>query len=158
MRTSLDAVPTCKRIQDIAIDSIEGNVATYIDTGTNGDLVDPSSLLYIGGEEIVAANICAKDGTLFLGNIELKRPNINNIKDFAYNVKSSEVKTNTIAQELTSVSPWPYSYYNGLNTQAAGFKNREWYRIGLQAQYNNGKWSEPVFIKDYQVSTTDSYP
>ena len=158
MRTSLDAIPTCKRIQDIAIDSIEGNTATYVDTGTNGDLVDPSSLLYIGGEEIVATNICAKDGTLFLGNIELKRPNINNIKDFAYNIKSSEVKTSTITQELTYVSPQPYNYYNGLNTQAAGFKNREYYRIGLQAQYNNGKWSEPVFIRDYQVSATGPYP
>jgi hypothetical protein len=42
---------------------------TFTDNGTVGDIVDPSSLLYKGGEEVKASNICAKDGTLFLGNI-----------------------------------------------------------------------------------------
>lgn len=154
-RTSLDAVPTCKRVQDIPLDSVSGSKATYIDTGMSGDTVDPSSLLYIGGEEIKAGSLCCKDGTLFLGNLTLSRPNINNIKDFTTNIRSSVAYTASLATNLTSVSTnSQYQYANGLNTQAAGFKNREYYRIGLQAQYKNGKWSEPVFIRDYKVDST----
>lgn len=44
----------------------------YVDTGTAGEIIDPTLLLYIGGKEIVASSMCSKDGTLFLGNIELK--------------------------------------------------------------------------------------
>lgn len=155
-RTSLDVVPTCKRIQDIPIDSLQGSSkATYIDTGTSGDIVDPSSLLYIGGEEIKAGSLCCKDGTLFLGNLTLSRPNINDIENFTTNIDSSTISTSTIPVSLTSVSTSSqYKYANGLNTQAAGFKNREYYRIGLQAQYKNGKWSEPIFINDYQVGSS----
>lgn len=157
-RTSIDAVPTCKRIQDIALDSIQGNKVSYIDTGTNGDTIDPTSLLYIGGEEIVANSICTKDGTLFLGNIEIKRPSITTIKNFEYNIKESAKRnlgTSSKEVNITAVnidrnnSFYPYS--NGLNTQTAGFKVGEYYRLGLQAQYKNGKWSEPVWIEDYQI-------
>jgi len=158
MRTSLDATPVCKRLIDIAIDSLSGGTAKYIDTGTNGSNVDPTSLLYIGGEEVVAKNLCAKDGTLFLGNLKINRPNITAISNFVYNIQSSpSVSTVTKTNSLTSVTSSNYAYANGLNTQAAGFKNREYYRLGFQAQYKNGKWSEPIFIKDYQVSNS-RYP
>ena len=162
-RTSIDAVPTCKRIQDIAIDGISGSTATYTDTGTNGDIIDPTALLFIGGEEVVAQSMCAKDGTLFLGNIEIKRQAISSIKNFTYNIKNSKssVTKSTKSVDLANASYASngYSYASGLSTQSAGFKNREYYRLGIQAQYKNGKWSEPVWIGDCQMSydSTD-YP
>lgn len=163
-RTSLNATPICKRIQDIELDSISGNTATYTDTGTNGSNVDPTSLLYIGGEEVVAQNMCTKDGALFLGNLEIKRPSISDLRGASGNAltvlaKNLTPATSHQAVTLTPVSPTYSSYpqVNGLNTQAAGFKNREYYRLGFQAQYKNGKWSEPIYIKDHQVSDS-TYP
>jgi hypothetical protein len=162
-RTSIDAVPTCKRLHDAALDSIQGSTVKYTDTGTNGDIIDPTSLLYIGGEEIVANSIGSKDGTLFLGNIEIKRPSITAIRGFTSNmgqsVSKGKVSTSHKNVALTKVGGSSfYTYYNGLNIQAAGFKNREYYRLGIQAQYKNGKWSEPVWIGDYQANAGTNYP
>jgi hypothetical protein len=80
-RTSVDATPICKRIQDIAIDGLEtipnvGLKASYIDIGTTGDEVDPTELFYKGGETISALTLEQKDNTLFLGNINITRPQI----------------------------------------------------------------------------------
>nr|DAG97184.1 MAG TPA: stabilization protein [Crassvirales sp.] len=36
-------------------------------------LVDPTYLLYAGGEELIPSTFAYKDGTLFMGNIHLKR-------------------------------------------------------------------------------------
>lgn len=152
LRTSIDATPVCKRIQDIALEG--ASTVSYVDNGISGDDIDPASLLYIGGEEIVAQSICAKDGTLFLGNLKIKRPSISTIPNFVTNIRKSldSVSTETMEVTLKSVSTSSnYIYSNGLNTQAAGFKNREYYRLGIQAQYKNGKWSEPIWIGDYQV-------
>ena len=159
-RTSLNGTPICKRVQDIAIDGISNNTISYTDTGVNGDNVDPTSLLYIGGEEVVAKDICTKDGTLFLGNIQIKRPSISAISGFTTNIQDSlsSVSIGTKNVTLSLVSSGDYYQVNGLNTQAAGFKNREWYRLGLQAQYKNGKWSEPVFIGDKQMSKNGANP
>ena len=46
---------------------------TYTDNGLSGDSVDPTELLYIGGEEVVFGTMAQKDNTLFLGDIETKR-------------------------------------------------------------------------------------
>lgn len=47
--------------------------ATYTDSGTSGDSIDPTELLYIGGEEVVFGTMAQKDNTLFLGDIQMKR-------------------------------------------------------------------------------------
>lgn len=148
MRTSINTVPTCKRVQDIELRGISS--VTFVDNGTIGDIVDPTSLLYKGGEEITAQSICTKDGTLFLGNIKLKRQDINSISEVVDRVRNTAGNASIGDRPvyLTSVFTEGYIYSNGLNTQAAGFKTGEYYRIGFQAQYKNGKWSDPVFIGD----------
>lgn len=166
-RTSHDAVPTCKRLQDISLKDLSNEVTvTYIDNGTSGDTVDPSSLLYKGGEEIMASSMTSKDGTLFLGNISFQRPSIQNIivengTTFKEHVKKEGNNNATTATQdviLPVTSSGPYKYSNGLDSYTAGFKNNEYYRLGIQAQYKNGKWSEPVFIKDYKVDSEQLYP
>lgn len=152
LRTSINAAPVCKRVQDIALEGT--STVSYVDTGVNGDDIDPTSLLYIGGEEVIAQSICTKDSTLFLGNLKINRPSISTIPGFVTNIQNSLGSVSTVSKKitLTSVSTSAnYVYSNGLNTQAAGFKNREYYRLGIQAQYKNGKWSEPVWIGDYKV-------
>ena len=34
----------------------------------------------------------------------------------------------------------------------SGFKAGERYRVGVQFQYKNGKWSEPIFIDDILIT------
>lgn len=79
-RTSLNGTPLVKRIQDIAIDSSivddDDYSVSFLDTGTTGDTIDPTELLYKGGEEISAETIAQKDGTLFLGNIKFLRESL----------------------------------------------------------------------------------
>jgi len=72
-RTSINATPVVKRLIDIKTDT---SPITYIDRGIDGDIIDPTLLLYIGGEKIIAGTLNQKDNTLFLGNLKIERPPI----------------------------------------------------------------------------------
>ena len=165
-RTSLNATPICKRVTDIDLSGISGNTITYTDTGTNGDNVDPSTLLYIGGEEITAQTLAQKDGTLFLGNISIKRPDVLDEKTLIHKSFNDKINSNgdTDTESIvkftnsndqgTIVSTGSIPYVNTIDF--SGLKSKEYYRFGLQFQYKTGKWSEPIWIKDAQVK--EVYP
>lgn len=138
-------------------------VPSYIIIDNNlGELVDPTYLLYVGGEDILSNTMTHKDGTLFFGNVQLTRPSIeeqikssllldpkNKVVKNHINIKESY---RTITSDI-SIQGSYYNYHNSLDTSySAGFKAGEYYRLGLQFQYKNGKWSEPVYLGDYQVS------
>lgn len=162
-RTSLNGTPICKRLQDIKIGN--QNTLTYVDTGTNGDIVDPTSLLFLGGEEIKAEAICQKDGSLFLGNITLERPSLTfSIKSSleAYFSTNRTTPYNTTSSShleyeqreckctrITTSGDFPYA--STLVENCAGFKKDEYYRLGVQFQYKTGVWSEPVWIMDHKI-------
>ena len=172
LRTSKDAVPLAKRIQDI---EIAGNTKlTYIDNGLAGETIDPTELLYKGGETIKAKTIEQKDDTLFLGNLTLTRPSLT-IKNTILNdnrvTKDNPLANSNVEAVLTkrffklgSGNPMPC--VNTLNSSsestvepyqgAACFKSREYYRLGVQFQYKNGKWSEPCWIGDKQCNVVPS--
>ena len=121
----------------------------YIDNGTLGETIDPTQLLYIGGEDIIAGTITAKDNTLFLGNIELKQLSVDNelktlIKNINITSQSKDLKNDE--KSLDS-----YHYSNIFINDYSYFKSGEHYRLGVQLQYKNGKWSEPIFINDYTI-------
>ena len=153
----------------------------YIDTNTEGTIEDVTKLLYLGGESIKAKTINAKDGTLFLGNIEIQRPSVADIQDKVLEknevtVASPLIKsTNNI---LCTMKRRPYSlvnkgemgYINTLSCPeevydndnnlvpyqgASCFKSNEYYRLGLQFQYKTGKWSDPIWIGDKQWVSND---
>lgn len=172
LRTSKDAVPLAKRVQDI---EITGNTKlTYIDNGLAGETIDPTELLYKGGETIKAKTIEQKDDTLFLGNLTLTRPSLT-IKNTILNdnrvTKDNPLANSNVEAVLTkrffklgSGNPMPC--VNTLNSSsestvepyqgAACFKSREYYRLGVQFQYKNGKWSEPCWIGDKQCNVVPS--
>lgn len=140
-----------------------------IDDGTIGEDVDPTELLYKGGESIKAQTIEQKDGTLFFGNIQITRPPIN-IKDDilrangvtkASPLASSNVTAVTCERPYLLASSTPFAYMStltGPETEyyqgAQAFKSREYYRLGVQFQYKNGRWSEPCWIGDKQCNVT----
>lgn len=123
---------------------------TYTDNGSSGDSVDPTELLYIGGEEVVFGTMAQKDNTLFLGDIETKRKTLDSTIRSYFKGKSI-----TFSTYNKSISPpeakgyYPYSNQLKMNSyQFKTFKYLEYYRFGIQAQHYTGKWSEPIWIND----------
>ena len=150
-RTSIDATPIVKIVTDIEITG--SNEITYVDTGLTGSNIDPTKMLYIGGESIIAGTIAEKDNTLFLGNIELNRKSIpDELKDA---LRKQVVTIGTRRIELKSVddSEAIYEYNNQLPVgNTASFKIGDFYRLGVQFQHKTGKWSEPLWIRDLEIT------
>lgn len=174
LRTSLNGVPIVKRIQDIPLDSNVKGPITFIDDGLKGDNIDPTELLYKGGEVIKSKSITQKDNTLFLGNISISRehPNIaesiltyTGITD-TNNIANENLSTSSIRRLFSLNSPLNFSdhldtkyvyspnYLQNLEDRAPFFKSREYYRLGIQFQHESGKWTEPYWIGDKQCNYT----
>lgn len=94
----------------------------------------------------------AKDNTLFLGDIKHLR-----MEAFKPYKDSSKVATLRNAISWSGYQANKKANDDGSNHQyglpgsmfdAPGFKYGEYYRCGIQLQYKNGKWSEPIFLKD----------
>lgn len=129
--------------------SFGNNKVFYTDNGTTGDTIDPTELLYIGGEEVIFGTMTQKDNTLFLGDITLKRRLLDStIRDYF------KGKAPTFASTKSVDSPIPAGYYpyeNQLKSNSLNFKTfkyLETYRLGVQFQHYTGKWSEPIWIND----------
>ena len=164
MRTSVNGTPICKRVQDVSTKNIKNGTITFLDTGTIGDNIDPTELLYKGGEEIIAGTMEQKDGTLFFGNIGITRKPIsdfesavqNNIINFSSDYRTiypDVISTKEIypySNQLTSYSDIIDSGSDETITTlpCGGFKRGETYRLGVQFQYKTGKWSDPIYYRD----------
>lgn len=128
---------------------------TYTDNGSSGDSVDPTELLYIGGEEVVFGTMAQKDNTLFLGDIEIKRKILDStIRNY---FKGKNIIFSTYNKSISSPEAkgyYPYSNQLKMNSyQFKTFKYLEYYRFGIQAQHYTGKWSEPIWINDVRNTT-----
>lgn len=147
-RTSINATPTCKIVTDLAIP--ESGDINYTDNGISGSTIDPTELLYVGGEEVVFGTMAQKDNTLFLGDIENKRKVLSqNIRNF---FREKSITFNSYTKSISSPEPkgyYPYDNQLKMNSyQFKTFKYLEYYRFGIQAQHYTGKWSEPIWIND----------
>jgi hypothetical protein len=172
LRTSIDATPLCKVVADLEITDSEVSI---IDTGTIGYTIDPTDLLYVGGEVIVAGTLNHKDNTLFLGNIKVNKLDAGSLKvpafqdktiaellrygqgverdiTFEYSNFGDFGKENVIRiNDKTSTGDYPYK--NQLDEPSSCvkvFKYGETYRFGVQFLHNSGKWSSPVWIGDIE--------
>lgn len=148
-RTSINATPDIRRVVDLA-PPINIAKVTYTDNGSSGDSVDPTELLYIGGEEVVFGTMTQKDNTLFLGDIETKRKTLDStIRSY---FKGKSITFSTYNKSISSPEAkgyYPYSNQLKMNSyQFKTFKYLEYYRFGIQAQHYTGKWSEPIWIND----------
>ena len=79
-----------------------------------------------------------------------------------YPLITSNIKYSLAKRPFTVISKDPLCYLNTLSCGedkdyegASTFKGGEYYRLGLQFQYKNGKWSEPCWIGD---AHNDKYP
>ena len=160
-RTSVNATPICKRVQDICLQDLEKKEGSdvyevsFIDTGTSGDSIDPTELLYKGGEVATAYTLEQKDNTLFLGNLTIARPQLTS-ELTEHITNDTQVFQGSRTIYVPSVSTGSYIYSNQLNsftdsgkkrsTSCAGFKTGDVYRLGVQFQYKTGKWTDPVVL------------
>lgn len=152
-RTSLDTVPNVRIVSDINLkNNASTNTFTISDNGVIGSTFSPEALLFIGGDELILGTISHKDNTLFAGNIKLKTPST---KDIQNELLSNPVKVNiTTKTENVILNPpgnyspiyqyIPYTLSRDSN-QIKHWKKGETYRFGFQAQYKNGKWSDPIY-------------
>lgn len=164
-RTSLDATPTVRRVVDLPVTVVNGKIqeVSFTDDGTKGELVDPSMLLYIGGKSVVPQTMEHKDGVLFFGNYKENGSLVpDDVKKACRYIAGEEDYTGLKVEFTNAIDNkhfdmgkdvGNYSYKSGLTenlSKISTFKNREYYRFGVQAQKATGEWSEPIFIGDWQ--------
>ena len=150
-RASIDATPNVLNVVDLPINAANvraGETLTYTDNGTIGTSVDPTELLYVGGEEVVFGTMTQKDNTLFLGNADIKRKLVG--PDIINSIKGGNISFNQryVGNYIRTAGYYPYKNSLYLGSKIKSFKYLEWYRFGVQFQYKNGKWSEPIWIND----------
>lgn len=146
IRTSQDAIPTCKRVVDLEINS---NDIVYVDNGTTGDIIDNTELLYLGGNTICPNTFEQKDGTLFMGNYTINNNDIS--KETAINIRNLLGSKLGFKYRATSISyKGKNDYYNYegqlCESDVAGFKYMEWYGVAIQFQNKNGRFSSPIYL------------
>lgn len=145
-------------------------ITTVIDNGSVGETIDATKLLFIGGEPVAPATFTAKDNTLFLGNITLKRPSIGNLMvndktitdTFRDLVGDNDVPLQNKPSDDISVGSgdWFYDYIinnNRPSTSLRRFKRGETYRLGIIAQHETGIWSDVVWIGDYENTVVPQF-
>ena len=147
---------------------------SMVDNGVIGDTVDPTELLYKGGTTIIPKTLEQKDGTLFFGNYKLQRNSLANIKvGTGQEEKTLEaaLKKVTIREDLRNIQvksafSSDYAYGNQLtafdiddkrSVPCGGFKSGEYYRLGIQFQYKDGSWSEPIHLEDHKVTRKPAF-
>ena len=169
-RTSINSTPVVKRVSDlpIRISNEPLNEVSFTDTGLIGDSIDPTELLYKGGEQVVAGTMTQKDGTLFLGNLTLSRPHIDSdiTRDFDREAEITQGTRAIYMPQEPSTYDLENTYANQLtaydseemtnSVPCGGFKRGDYYRCGVQFQYKTGRWSDPIFIKDQDIINSPS--
>ena len=154
-RTSLNAVPTVRRVVDLPVVNYP---ITFTDDGSAGELVDPTIMLFVGGKTIIPQAMGHKDNTLFFGNYQEQGSIVSSaIKSLCKNAPISFSRSKSL--EMAKEAGY-YSYKSSLTKsldKISTFKYLEWYRFGIQAQKATGEWSEPIYIKDLKNELPINY-
>ena len=154
-RTSLNAVPTVRRVVDLPVVNYP---IIFTDDGSAGELVDPTIMLFVGGKTIIPQAMSHKDNTLFFGNYQEQGSIVSSaIKSLCKNAPISFSRSKSL--EMAKEAGY-YSYKSSLTKsldKISTFKYLEWYRFGIQAQKATGEWSEPIYIKDLKNELPINY-
>lgn len=122
---------------------------SFIDNGSIGDIIDPTELLYLGGNTICPNTFEQKDGTLFIGNYTINNNDISEetaikIRNFLGNKLGFKYRATSISYKGKN----DYYNYEGQLSESdvAGFKYMEWYGVAIQFQNKNGRFSSPIYL------------
>jgi hypothetical protein len=122
---------------------------SFIDNGSIGDIIDPTELLYLGGNTICPNTFEQKDGTLFIGNYTINNNDIS--EETAIKIRNLLGNKLGFKYRATSISyKGKNDYYNYegqlSESDVAGFKYMEWYGVAIQFQNKNGRFSSPIYL------------
>ena len=132
------------------------NQAQFYDDG-RGEIVDGTKLLFLGSGILIPETISSKDNTLFIGNIK-RDYNYFNFKEIRKIFKdatldTTHLLTKCLVEEDGNNLTYNYENYLKLGSQnIKGFKYLDTYRFGVQFKDKYGNWSDPIFIKDFQIT------
>lgn len=127
----------------------EKAVISFIDNGSIGDIIDPTELLYLGGNTICPNTFEQKDGTLFMGNYTINNNDISEETAIKIrNLLSSKLGFKYKATSISYKGKNDYYNYEGQlgESDVAGFKYMEWYGVAIQFQNKNGRFSSPIYL------------
>lgn len=122
---------------------------SFIDNGSIGDIIDPTELLYLGGNTICPNTFEQKDGTLFIGNYTINNNDISEETAIKIrNLLSSKLGFKDKATSIFYKGKNDYYNYEGQlgESDVAGFKYMEWYGVAIQFQNKNGRFSSPIYL------------
>ena len=122
---------------------------SFIDNGSIGDIIDPTELLYLGGNTICPNTFEQKDGTLFIGNYTINNNDISEETAIKIrNLLSSKLGFKYKATSISYKGKNDYYNYEGQlgESDVAGFKYMEWYGVAIQFQNKNGRFSSPIYL------------
>lgn len=122
---------------------------SFIDNGSIGDIIDPTDLLYLGGNTICPNTFEQKDGTLFIGNYTINNNDISEETAIKIrNLLSSKLGFKYKATSIFYKGKNDYYNYEGQlgESDVAGFKYMEWYGVAIQFQNKNGRFSSPIYL------------
>lgn len=149
-RTSLNTTPICRIVGDININN--SNSITIIDTNTNTETIDPTQLLFLGGDNFIASTLTQKDNVLFLGDLEIKNavtePEVIKLFDGVYD---DSFKSSIINFEYKEIQNSEFQLKKS-EESIKTFKYGELYRFGIQFQSKDSKWTIPIWIGDRSVN------
>lgn len=164
-RTTLNGEVYVRKVQDFPKDT---DPITYTDNGVVGELVDSTYLMYVGGEELIAGCFTQKDQVLFFGDIQLSNlfeENTNAPEGISINTESyKRVPEDYFDAAIGKYyhhriqfkdqnydDNIPQTFLSQGNGNVSTFKYLETYRFGIQFQYDNGKWSNVIYVGDKQI-------
>lgn len=122
-----------------------------IDNNTQGEIMDSTLLLYIGGKDIISYTMTQKDNTLFLGNLKTNKnyltndeiEDIKNNSSVSFEYRDVDIKTNDTL--------YPYNIQlDKPSSEIKHFKGGEVYRIGVQFKTNKGEYIEPINLGNFK--------
>lgn len=143
------------------------NFNQYIDTGTNGEIMDSNEISFMNEKwSLVCQTLNHKDNRLFVGNLETTNPKVSKtIKEAFHTLKDAlnykwrdenNPSYRSIRLPITDSDYYPYNTQLDMNSfEIKTFKSNETYRFGVQLQDKTGKWSEAIWIGD---KTNTYYP
>lgn len=156
-RTTIETIPVVRKVMDINIKN--KNTFSVIDNGTVGEVFDIGLFNIIGGDNVIINTLSEKDNVLFGGDLKIKSPKILELQERFINNKGAD-----FSFEWAYTTENKFIDGNKKNTTldkdsatSRGWKVGETYRFGMQLQFANGSWSNPLWLgKD--VKNTQTYP
>lgn len=154
IRTSQSGTPTVRLVASLTI----SESVIYTDTGASGSDVDATSLLYVGGRQIIPYTMTHKDNVLFLGNItldgvqleeDLKAALDATITDGESSLVSFKYSSDYTIQLASATGLFAYDIeLNESSYDVMVYKRGERYRFGLQFVTATGERTSTYWIGD----------